>query len=82
MQVQVYGSHAHTTPTSITDKAWVAISHSLTTSKKHTRITLLSPTKAFSLVVLWISRAPASSVGTELAPGHVAVNEVELFPAG
>ncbi len=82
MHVQVYGSNAHTAPSSITDKAWVAISHSLTAAKKRTRIKLLSPTKSYSLVVLWISQAPASSVGTAQAPGHIAVNEVELFPAG
>jgi hypothetical protein len=82
MRVQLYGTNAHTTPNSITDKAWVAISHSLIAAKKHTHIKLLSPKKAFSVVVLWISQAPASSVGAAPAPTHVAVNELELFPAG
>jgi len=81
IHIQVYGTNAKTAPASITDKAWVAISHSMKAAKKHTRIKLLSPTKAYSLLVLWISQAPASSVGTATAPGHVAVNEVELFPA-
>ena len=30
---------------------------------------------------LWISRAPASAVGTPQAPGHVSVAELELLPA-
>lgn len=31
-------------------------------------------------MTLWISKAPESAVGTATAPGHVDVNEVELFP--
>ncbi len=81
MRIQLYGATTKTPPNSITDPAWVPLSHSLVTSKKNTKIQLLSKTKAFRLVVLWISSAPKSSVGTEQAPGHVAVNEIELFPA-
>ena len=81
MRVQLYGTTAKTPPNSITDPAWVPLSHSLVTSKKNTKIKLLNTTKAFRLVVLWISAAPKSAVGTEQAPGHVAVNEIELFPA-
>ena len=33
------------------------------------------------LPVLWISKAPASAVGTPTAPGHVKIGEIELFPA-
>jgi hypothetical protein len=50
--------------------------------KKHISIKLRDATTAFEFVVLWISRAPAASVGTPQAPGHVSVNELELFPAG
>jgi hypothetical protein len=82
MTVQVYGANVRTAPTSITDKAWVALSHSLVLAKKHARIKLRDSKKAFRFLTLWISRAPAASVGTPQAPGHVSVNELELFPAG
>ena len=49
--------------------------------KKHLRIALRDSTKAFTFVTLWISKAPESSIGTAEAPGHVDVNELELFPA-
>lgn len=81
MRVQVYGTSSKTAPNSITDPSWVPLSHSLVASKKTTKIKVLNKTKAVRLVVLWISAAPASAVGTEQAPGHVAVNEIELFPA-
>jgi hypothetical protein len=81
MTVQVYGANAHTVPTSITDPAWVPLSHSLTDKKKHLRIKLRNSSKAFTFLTLWISRAPAASIGTEQAPGHVNINELELFPA-
>jgi hypothetical protein len=57
------------------------LSHSLLFAKKHGRIKLRDPSKAFRFLTLWISRAPAASVGTPQAPGHVSVNELELFPA-
>jgi hypothetical protein len=86
MTVQVYGANGHTAPASITDPAWVPISRPEVVKKKHLRIALGSPIagqakKAFTFVTLWISRAGESSVGTATAPGHVSVNEVELFPA-
>jgi hypothetical protein len=82
MRVQFYGTTATKAPNSITDPAWVPLSHSVLTSKKKTHLKLLNSNKAFKQVVLWISRAPASAVGTERAPAHVDVNEIELFPAG
>jgi hypothetical protein len=78
---QVYGSNAKTAPTSITDPAWVPISHLQTIAKKHVRIKLRDQKKSFTFVTLWISRAPAGDVGTPEAPGHISVNEIELFPA-
>lgn len=81
MTVQVYGAKSATAPPSITDPAWVALSRSLTVKKKHTRIKLRDSKKTFTFVTLWISRAPAASIGTPEAPGHVDVNEFELFPA-
>lgn len=81
MTVQVYGANGHTLPPSITDPTWVALSHAREAKKRTTHITLRDPSKAFRFITLWISRAPASSVGTAAAPGHVTVNELELFAA-
>jgi hypothetical protein len=87
MTVQVYGANGATLPPSITDPAWVPLSPSLTEGKKRTRIKFAGTTaaaqqnakKPYRFVVLWISQAPASAVGTPQAPGRVSVNEVELF---
>jgi hypothetical protein len=79
MTVQIYGSSGHTLPASITDPAWEKLSASLPVKTRHMRIKLKSA-KAVRFVTLWISKAPASSVGTEQAPGRVSVNELELFP--
>jgi hypothetical protein len=81
MTVQVYGANGSALPTSITDPAWVQLSPYFVEKKKHVRIKLRHSAKAFRFVVLWISGAPATSVGTPQAPGHVSVNELELFPA-
>jgi hypothetical protein len=87
MTVQVYGANGATLPSSITDPAWVALSPSLTEGKKRTRIKFggtaaaaqQNAKKPYRFVVLWISQAPASAVGTPEAPGRVSVNELELF---
>lgn len=81
MTVQLFGTTATTAPDSITSHEWVALSHSVVLHKKHAHIALLHKTKAVTLVTLWISKAPASAVGTPEAPAHVSVNEIELFPA-
>jgi hypothetical protein len=78
--VQVYGANGNTLPESIVAPAWVALSPSLDAKKRKTHIKLRDSSKAFRFITLWISRAPASSVGTASAPGHVSVNELELFP--
>jgi hypothetical protein len=80
MTVQVYATNAPTLPTSITDPTWVQLSPTKVAAGRQTRIKLIDKTKAFRWVLLWISRAPEASVGTPQAPGHVSVNEVELFP--
>lgn len=80
MTIQVYGANGNSVPTSITAPAWVTLSPSQIQKKKHTRIKLRDATKAFRFVTLWISMAPASAVGSAQAPGHVSVNELELFP--
>ncbi len=89
MTVQVYGADGEAPPSSITDPAWVALTPALQAKKKHARIKLGGSTPAAKaaakqphrFVVLWISQAPASAVGTPTAPGHVSVNELRLFPA-
>jgi hypothetical protein len=81
MSVQVYGANGKTLPASITNPAWVPLSSYLVQQKKKTHIKLRDSAKAFRFVTLWISKAPAASIGTLTAPGHVAVNELELFPA-
>ncbi len=81
MSIQIYGSSSQTVPTSITDPAWVQLSPYLTVKKRHERIKLKDSTKAFRFITLWISKASAASVGTAAEPGHVSVNELELFPA-
>jgi hypothetical protein len=82
MTIQLYAANTPTAPTSITDPAWVTLSSSMIDKKKDLRVTLRHSAKAFRFMTLWISQAPAASVGTEQAPGHVSVNELELFPAG
>ncbi len=81
MTVQMYGANGTTLPASITDAAWVALSPSLDAKKRSTTIKLRDSGKAFRFLTLWISGAPQSAVGTATAPGHVDVNELELFEA-
>jgi hypothetical protein len=81
MTVQVYGANGHTVPASITDPAWVPLSALKVVKRKHLRLKLRDAKKAFTFITLWISKAPTSSIGTPEAPGHVDINEVELFPA-
>jgi hypothetical protein len=86
--VQAYGAAGSTLPRSITDPAWVKLSGSLIVKTRHFHIKLKS--NAVRFVTLWISKAPAGSVGTRQAPGsvvvegsapgRVSVNEIELFP--
>jgi hypothetical protein len=79
MAVQVFGSTAAAAPASITDPAWSRLSK-VVVAKHTTRIKLGKPKQGFRFVALWVSKAPASAVGTAQAPGHVSVNEIELFP--
>jgi hypothetical protein len=81
MTVQIYGTIGHAAPTSITDPAWIPLSAPAVVKKKHLRIKLRDSKKAFTFVTLWISKAPQSAIGSAQAPGHVDVNEVELFQA-
>jgi hypothetical protein len=88
MTVQVYGAGGQAPPNSITAPAWVALTPEIVAKKKHAQIKLggssaavqAAAKKPYRFVVLWISQAPASAVGTPEAPGRVSVNELELFP--
>jgi hypothetical protein len=79
LTVEVYGAKGDTTPASITDPAWTQLnpSHAL---KKKTVLKLRDNAKQFRFVLLWLTKAPAASVGTPEAPGQVSVNELSLFP--
>jgi hypothetical protein len=81
MHIQVYGANVPTAPESIVDPAWIPLSSPRTVKKKRLRISLRDSSKAFTFITVWISQAPQSALGTAEAPGHVDVNEVELFPA-
>jgi hypothetical protein len=80
MTVQIYGANGPALPGSITDAAWVPLSHALVIQKNSTTIKLRAATRSFRFFVLWISLAPQSAIGTRAAPGHVTVDEFELFP--
>ncbi len=80
LTIQVYGANGSTVPNSITATGWTRLTHSTVIHKRHEHLKLLEPTKGFRWVVLWVSRAPAAAVGSATAPGHVSINEVELFP--
>jgi hypothetical protein len=79
MTVQVYGTNRHTVPASITDPAWVPLSSLRVVKKKHVRFKLRDSKKAFTYITLWISKAPESAIGSTTEPGHIDINEVELF---
>jgi hypothetical protein len=81
MTVQVYGANGSTPPNSITAPAWKGLSAAREVKKKTRNVKLHDANHGFRFIVLWISKAPASAVGTPQAPGRVSVNELELFPA-
>jgi hypothetical protein len=81
MTIQIYGAIGNAAPASITDPAWTRLSALLVAKKRVTRIALANPKHAFRFLTLWISKAPASAIGTPQASAHVSVNELELFPA-
>ncbi len=81
MTVQVYGANGASAPTSITDAGWSALSPPFDAKKRTSHVKLHNFQKAFRFVVVWINQAPASAVGTPQAPGHVSIDELELFEA-
>jgi hypothetical protein len=80
MKVQIFGARGHKPPATITEPGWTQLSASRVLKKKRTHLKLHDAGKGFRYVLVWIVKAPASAVGTPEAPGHVDLNEVELFP--
>jgi hypothetical protein len=80
MTVQVYGANGAKAPTTITEPGWTLLSGSHVLKKKVTHLRLHTAGKAFSLLLVWIVKAPPASQGTATAPGHVALSEVALYP--
>jgi hypothetical protein len=79
MSVQLYGANGYKAPATITEPGWTQLSSTHVLKKRTTHVKLHSA-KAFRFLVVWIVKAPASAIGTPAAPGHVNLNEVELFP--
>ncbi|HSZ70877.1 MAG TPA: hypothetical protein VK756_11010 [Solirubrobacteraceae bacterium] len=80
MTVQIYGANGKQAPATITAPGWLPLSSSRVLKKKATHVKLRAYTQGLRFLVVWIVKAPASAVGTPQAPGHVDLNEVELFP--
>jgi hypothetical protein len=81
MTVQLYGASGNAAPASITDPGWAKLSPAIVEHKRKLHLVLTHPHRSFRFLVLWISHVPGASVGTPGSPGHVSVNELELFPA-
>ncbi len=77
--VQFYGTTDKQVPATITEHGWKQISAARTLKKRTTHVKLHG-TQALRYLLVWVVKAPASAVGTPQAPGHVDLNEVELFP--
>ncbi len=76
--VEVYGSNAHTPPTSISDPEWKRLVGLKVLKKKTTSLALKANGKSYRYIVLWLAKGPASS--TAASPGGVSIGEFELFP--
>jgi hypothetical protein len=82
MTVQVFVAQVaggEEAPAKIEDPAWVEDSKLIVVKKHHMSIKLTHPKQGFDYLLLWVSKAGAASAGTATAPGHVSVNELELF---
>jgi hypothetical protein len=80
MTVQVYGANASALPATITDPAWKSLSGLHVVKKQNGIVKLHTAGKAYRFIVLWLTKAPAASVGTPEAPGHVSIGEVVPYP--
>lgn len=80
MTVEVFGANGTTLPASITDPAWTRLSLPHLVKKKNGIVKLHTDGKGYRFLVLWLTKAPAASVGTPEAPGHVSIGEVVPYP--
>ncbi len=82
MTVQLYGATGASAPATITEPGWIPLSTTrvLQKHKTHAKLKAGTQTQALRYLLVWLVKAPASAVGTPQAPGHVDLNEVELFP--
>jgi hypothetical protein len=77
--VQFYGTADEKAPATITEHGWKQISAARVLKKKTTHVRLHG-TQVLRYLLVWVVKAPQAAVGTPQAPGHVGLNEVELFP--
>jgi hypothetical protein len=80
MTVEVFGANGHKLPAAITDPAWTKLSPRHLVKKKTATIKLATGGGGFRFLVLWLTKAPAASVGAPAAPGHVSIGEVVPYP--
>jgi hypothetical protein len=76
----VFGANGSALPATITDPAWKSLSGLHVVKKKNGIVKLRTDGKAYRFIVLWLAKAPAASVGTPEAPGHVSIGEVVPYP--
>jgi hypothetical protein len=76
--VEVYGADGAHPPTSISAPEWKRLAGLKVLKKKSTTLALKTAGKSHRFVLLWLTKAPASS--TAASPGSVSITEFELFP--
>lgn len=78
MTVKIYGTQRKHLPKTLDAEGWVKLSGVHVAKKRKSIVKLrYSKKKKFRQLLIWIAKAPKSS--TPEAPGHVAINEVELY---
>lgn len=78
MRIQVYGTKRKHLPKTITSKGWVKLSGPHVVEKHKSFVNLrYSKKQKFRQILIWFMKAPSSSTPEE--PGHIAVNELELY---
>jgi hypothetical protein len=80
MTVEVFGANGTALPATITDAAWTRLSPPHLVKKKNGIVKLHAGGKGFRFLVLWLIKAPAASVGTPEAPGHISIGELVPYP--
>jgi hypothetical protein len=82
MTIQIYGANGHKAPATITEPGWTQLRSTQVLAKSFTHFKLRTGGEPFRYVLVWLTKAPASAVGTPQSPGHVSLSQVELFPPG